>query len=240
MYEANALNQYTAVGNFTPTFDADGNQTTIKTETGIWTAVYNAENRPVSFTNEATGTVVTCAYDSMNRRTYKKVTSNGTVTLHQRYIYRGFLQIACVDLTRSHHPTLWFIAWDPAQTFATRPLAIQINGTWYTYGWDLTKNICELFDTSGYIRAAYLYEPYGKSILNNSIDQPIQMSSEYYDSTLGLSYYNYRYYNSKEGRWLNYDPISFVYNLYSYVNNLVSNNVDYLGLAFKNILRTFE
>lgn len=241
IYEANSLNQYTAITgseneedfSFTPTFDADGNQTTIKTETGIWTAVYNAENRPVSFTNEATGTVVSCAYDSMNRRTYKKVTSNGTVTLHQRYIYRGFLQIACVDLTRSHHPTLWFIAWDPAQTFATRPLAIQINGTWYTYGWDLTKNICELFDTSGYIRAAYLYEPYGKSILNNSIDQPIQMSSEYYDSTLGLSYYNYRYYNSKEGRWLNYDPISFVYNLYSYVNNLVSNNVDYLGLAFK-------
>ena len=78
----------------------------IKTGTGIWRIVYNAENRPVSFTNESTGTVVTCAYDSMGRRAFKMVTVNGSVTLHQRYLYRGYLQIACIDLTRSHHPGL--------------------------------------------------------------------------------------------------------------------------------------
>ena len=48
-------------------------------------------------------------YDSQGRRTYKKVTTNGSVTLHHRYIYRGYLQIACIDLSRSHHPTLWLI-----------------------------------------------------------------------------------------------------------------------------------
>ncbi|MBQ4635038.1 MAG: hypothetical protein IJB64_01240 [Akkermansia sp.] len=74
-YMSNNLNQYTSIqeaseANFTPQFDADGNQTLIKTETGIgiWTAVYNAENRPVSFTNEATGTVVTCAYVYLGRQ----------------------------------------------------------------------------------------------------------------------------------------------------------------------------
>ncbi|MBQ3525018.1 MAG: hypothetical protein IJA63_01985 [Akkermansia sp.] len=113
-YTANELNQYTSIQEaseaaFTPQFDADGNQTLIKTETGIWTAVYNAENRPVSFTNEATGTVVSCAYDSMGRRSFKKVTVNGTVTLHRRYLYRGYLQIACCDLTRTAHPCLWLI-----------------------------------------------------------------------------------------------------------------------------------
>ena len=154
-YEANALNQYTDITgsedeadySFTPVFDADGNQTTIKTETGIWTAVYNAENRPVSFTNEATGTVVSCAYDSMGRRSFKKVTVNGTVTLHRRYLYRGYLQIACCDLTRTAHPCLWLITWDPSEPIATRPLAIQKDGTWYTYGFDLTKNVCEIFGT---------------------------------------------------------------------------------------------
>ena len=60
MYESNALNQYTSISEngaaaFVPMFDADGNQTLIKTETGIGSAVYNAENRPVSFTNAATG-----------------------------------------------------------------------------------------------------------------------------------------------------------------------------------------
>ena len=77
------------------------------------------------------------------RRCFKKVTVAGTVTLHHRYIYRGYLQIACVDLTRSGHPALWFVLWDPSQETATRPLAIQKDGTWYTYGCDITKNVCE-------------------------------------------------------------------------------------------------
>ena len=36
-------------------------------------------------------------------------------------------------------------------TTATRPPAIQKDGTWYTYGWDLTNNICELYGQHGYI-----------------------------------------------------------------------------------------
>lgn len=51
----------------------------------------------------------------MGRRATKKVTVNGVVTLHHRYLYRGYLQIACCDLTRSNHPYLWLITWDPAQ-----------------------------------------------------------------------------------------------------------------------------
>ena len=133
-YTANELNQYTAVGDSTPTFDADGNQTLVKTTTGIWSVTYDAENRPVNFTNAETNTVIECAHDSMGRRATKKVTVDGSITLHQRYLYRGYLQIACCDLTRSNHPALWFITWDPTQPIATRPLAIQKDATWYTYG----------------------------------------------------------------------------------------------------------
>ena len=50
---ANQLNQYTAIedqeGTFQPTYDADGNQTRVKTSTGIWNVTYNAKNRPVLF-----------------------------------------------------------------------------------------------------------------------------------------------------------------------------------------------
>jgi len=63
--------------------------------------------------NDDTRTVVECAYDSMGRRCFKQVTVNGTVTLHQRYLYRGYLQIACIDLARSHHLGLWLITWAP-------------------------------------------------------------------------------------------------------------------------------
>ena len=100
-------------------------------------------------------------YDSQGRRFEKKVTVAGVTTLHHRYIYRGYLQIAALDLMRSAHPALWFVTWDPSQPVATRPLAIQKDGTWFTYGYDLTKNICEVFGPAGYIRTAYAYAPFG-------------------------------------------------------------------------------
>ena len=201
-YEANELNQYTAAGDFEPTYDDAGNQTKVKTSTGIWTVIYNAENRPISFTNTDSGTIVECSYDYMDRRATKKVTVNGSVTLNQRFLYRGNLQIACCDLTRSNHPCLWLITWDPSQPVATRPLAIQKDGTWYTYGWDLTKNICEVYGQHGYIRTNYSYSPYGTVTEEGDITQPIQWSSELNDAELGLVYYNYRHYNPVEGRWI--------------------------------------
>ena len=234
VYDANELNQYTAISEngasaFVPQFDADGNQTLIKTETGIWSAVYNAENRPVTFTNSESNTIVECQYDSMGRRAYKKVTTNGSVTLHQRYIYRGYLQIACVDLTRNHHPLLWLITWDPLQSISTRPLAIQKDGTWYTYGIDLTKNVCEVFGSTGYITTTYTYSPYGSVTASGNVSQPILWSSEVSDGEIGLVYYNWRYYNSHLGRWMARDIEKQMNNQYVYGCNSGVFTVDQLG-----------
>ena len=228
-YESNNLNQYTAIGDFEPTYDDAGNQTTVKTTTGIWSVIYNAENRPTSFTNADNGTIVECSYDYMGRRATKKVTVNGTVTLHQRFLYRGYLQIACCDLTRSNHPCLWLITWDPSQPVATRPIAIQKDGTWYTYGWDLTKNICEVYGQHGYIRTAYTYTPFGEVTAIGDVEQPIQWSSEFNDAELGLVYYNYRYYNSSDCKWLMRDVgESISPNLYAYLRNSYG-KFDFLG-----------
>ena len=166
--------------------------------------------------------------DHMGRRAIKRVMVNGNVTLHQRYIYRGYLQIACIDLTRSHHPALWYITWDPTQPIATRPLAIQKDGTWYTYGWDLTKNICEVYSSSGYIRTSYTYAPYSDVSSTGNVEQPNQWSSEFNDTELGLIYYNYRHYNPVDGRWIGRDEISGS-NLYSYTSIPIT-NFDSLGL----------
>ena len=231
-YESNQLNQYTAIGDFAPTYDDAGNQTRVKTSTGIWSVVYNAENRPTSFTNADSGTIVECSYDYMGRRATKKVTVNGSVTLHQRFLYRGYLQIACCDLTRSNHPCLWLITWDPSQPVATRPLAIQKDGTWYTYGWDLTKNVCEVYGQHGYIRTKYSYAPYGGVFVSGDVTQPIQWSAECYDNELDVVYYNYRYYNTITGRWINRDPDETNSNGNKYVfasNNIFKNDI--LGLA---------
>jgi len=88
------------------------------------------------------------------------------------------------------------------QPIATRPLAIQKDATWYTYGWDLTKNICEVYSQHGYIRTSYTYTPYGQVTAEGDVTQPFQWSSEVMDAELALMYYNYRHYNPMAGRWL--------------------------------------
>ena len=82
---------------------------------------------------------------------------------------------------------------------ATRPVAIQKDGTWYTYGWDLTKNICEVYRNNGALGTCYTYTPYGQVSASGSVTQPIQWSSEFNDTELGLTYYNYRHYNPVDG-----------------------------------------
>lgn len=163
------------------------------------------------------------------RRTYKKVTVNGSVTLHQRYIYRSFQQIACIDLTRSQHPSLWFITWDPTQIETSRPLAIQINGTWFTYGWDLTKNTCEIYSNNGTIRTTYTYSAFGNVTVSGNLDQPVRWSGEYHDDTMNLVYFNYRFYNPEAGNWLSRDLQPAALNLYWYVGNHPIGYTDYLG-----------
>ena len=87
---------------FVPNFDADGNQTLVRTATGIWSVSYNAENRPVIFQKitDSMTTRITCSYDSMGRRATKKVeeittdaegNESITVITNHRFIYRGYL-----------------------------------------------------------------------------------------------------------------------------------------------------
>ncbi len=239
LYEANDVNQYTSIQEnedvaFVPTYDADGNQTLVKTSTGIWSVVYNAENRPMSFTSDDGATIIECGYDSSGRRTTIKMIKNGDVTLYHRYVYRGYLQIACCDIMRGTEPCLWLMLWDPSQNKETRPLLIRKDGTWFAYGWDLTKNICEIYGPAGYIRAEYKYTPFGSVYSNGDVSQPFQWSSEYADEHVGLIYYNYRHYNPMCGRWLTKDPIENTYkiaNLYQYCNNIPVERTDVIGLC---------
>ncbi len=79
-----------------------------------------------------------------------------------------------------------FLVWDPTEPVATRPLAICMNGTAYAYGWDMTKNITEIYGPNGYIVNRYLYSPYGQvTPTESTIDQPVQWSSEVHDTEPG-------------------------------------------------------
>ena len=207
------------------------------------TQSYDALGLPATRTAEdGTVTTVTGDYDYMGRRIFKKVEttvadpetgeSTTSVILNHRYLYRGYLQIAALDLTRTTLNALWYILWDPTEPVATRPLAIQTAGSWFAYGWDLTKNVMELYKSNGTIANSYSYAPFGEVTQRGNITNPLQWSSEMFDGELELVYYNYRHYNPHDGRWISRDPITEQeeLNLYAFLGNSTQDKVDRLGL----------
>ena len=246
-YETDELNRYAGIVRnggeaFTPQYDADGNQTLIRTSTGIWQVSYNAENRPVRFVNESAKTVVECTYDSMGRRFEKKVTVGGTAGFHARYLYRDHLQVAECDLTGETPALVRSYLWDPSEPEATRVLAMtrwEANGTQvkeHLYCMhDAMKNVTSLFGEARGRRALYEYRPYGGLVTsegNMAQENKFRFSCEYMDDELGLIYYNYRHLNPHDGRWISRDPIMEQggWNLFAFVNNNGIINFDYLGL----------
>lgn len=96
---------------------------------------------------------------------------------------------------------------------------------------DFNKNVTEVFDAQGTVAAAYDYSPYGTVTGTGNLVQPVQWSSEMNDGKLALVYYNYRYYNPVDGRWINRDPIAEEggRNLYRFVGNSTISEFDILG-----------
>ena len=196
-----------------PQYDTSDNQTSIKTATDG-------------------STVVECGYDYQGRRYMKKVTVNSTVTSHERYLYRGYLQIVALDMLNNRN-VLRTLLWDPLEPIATRPLALVQNAALYCYGTDFNKNVTEVFDGQRAIAAAYDYSPYGAVAKTGNLDQPVQWSGEMNDEELALVYYNYRCYNPVDGRWINRDPIAEQggWNLYEMLENNTITFYDEKGLA---------
>ena len=248
-YVANRVNQYTDITEgeeapFVPNYDADGNQTQLRTATGEWEASYNALNQAVSFIQGDRR--IECVYDYLNRRVEKSVYEGESLMSRKRFIYHGYLQIAELDATEvleSVAPVLRkTYLWDPQEPVATRILAMgvfdetgaYVEDLYYTH--DALKNTTALFGIKAGRRALYEYGPYGSAVKmegNAAELNPFRFSSEYADDELGLVYYNHRYYNPQNGRWISRDPMTEKesYLLYGYVNNMPTLYSDELGLA---------
>jgi RHS repeat-associated protein len=237
VYAANQLNQYTEISDsalsaspretFTPQFDDDGNQTLIKTSTGIWQVTYNGENRPVQWTlinsstpNSSTPTLISMSFDRQGRR----VTKND-----QRFVYNGYLQIANFELQTSNIKLQTFI-WDPTEKIATRPLLwnfstfqpFNFSTSYYTH--DGNKNVSEVIVVDCNLAAHYEYAPFGALTAQcgiSSASNPWRLSSEYAEDDTATVYYNYRHYEPQTGRWLQRDTLGEMggINLFGYMYN---------------------
>ena len=237
VYAANNLNQYTLVGRvvpnapqeeFVPQFDDDGNQTLIKTATGVWQVQYNCENRPVlwecvspnsSIPNSFTPPLISMSYDRMGRR----VTKND-----QRFVYDGYLQIA--DNSGNAY------IWDPTEPVATRPLVWNCGASAAYYAHDGNKNVSEVISADGILAAHYEYAPFGAVTLQRGVSaasNPWRFSSEFAEDETATVYYNYRHYNPIS-RWLTREPLRhFLPNLYCICDNDSLLKYDLKGLLSK-------
>ena len=235
VYIANQLNQYTAVDDFTPEFDDDGNQTLIKTATGIWQVTYNGENRPILWENVSTNshtpnsstpTLISMSYDRMGRRVAKN---------NQRFVYNGHQQIACCNQSQINNH---FFVWDPTEPVTTRPLAWNCGGTVVYYTYDGNKNVSEIVTQIGVVDAHYGYTPFGAVTTQRggcSVTNPWRFSSEYSDDDLAMTYYNFRHYDPIAGRWMSRDLIEEMggVGLYCFLSNNPLGTIDILGLTKK-------
>ena len=249
VYASNELNQYVSIIEgtqtpFLPEYDLEGNQTKVKTATGEWSVTYNAFNQAIEFVQGEMR--IECLYDYLHRRVEKSVYNGENLVSRKRFIYKDYLQIAELDAANADETVLPILKktylWDPVETTATRILAMRNydgmgsnpENLYFTH--DRMKNAIALFGSKAGRRALYEYAPYGAVIKaegDMALVNPFRFSSEYHDDELGMVYYNYRYLNPLDGRWINRDfvSVSGVINEYVFNDNFVSGYTDILGLS---------
>lgn len=120
------------------------------------------------------GKRIACIYDYLNRCVEKAVYEGEVLISKQRFIYRGYLQIAELDATNATRTVLPVLRktylWDPMDLSATRILVMSLfdeTGThqedlYYTH--DFMKNTIALFGLQAGRRGLYEYGPYGSVI----------------------------------------------------------------------------
>jgi RHS repeat-associated protein len=235
-YSPNILNQYTAINSLTPVHDDDGNMTSGPLPANInanSTLIWDGENRLIE-AQVNSGSSVTYLYDAQFRRIAETVGSNTTV-----YVYDGWNPIAeystIFTLTKTY---TWGMDLSGSMQGAggVGGLLSVTDGTGtYFSTFDGNGNVSEYLETNGAIVAHYEYDSFGKTTVTNGSkanDFAHRFSTKPLDTTTGLYYYGYRFYDPETGRWPSRDPIgeSGGLNLYGFVGNNSVDKIDLFGL----------
>ena len=238
-----------AVSESSITYDANGNLT----GDALWSYTYDEENRLIQMTETSAAatagfpdTTITFKYDYLARRVEKKVVRGTTTETHLRFVWRGWLLVAELNAA-SNNARVKTYTWGPdisgsfggaggnGGVLIFKDHTSTVNESFYP-AYDAQGNVTGLIDTDGNLDAAYEYDPFGKLIRyagTRSTSMSLLYGTKYLDMETGLIYYGYRYYDPRQGRFINRDPIGEAggINLYGMVGNNPVNWVDYLGLC---------
>lgn len=197
LYESNALNQYTRVGDATFTYDADGNMTSRTDGDGTTTYAYDVDNRLVGVT-DADGTVLAFEYDVFNNRVAKTVDGARTEYLVDPFGLGDVVgEFADGEAVASYAHGLGLAA-------------AEIGGQTAWYDADAVGSVTGLTDASGALVNRYAYTPFGEELLEVE-----GLANAYeFNGALGvaedaddLTYMRERSYDPGLGRFLGEDPL---------------------------------
>jgi len=220
LYTANALNQYTQVGDVTFTYDDDGNMVSKTDLSGTTTYTYDLNGRLVSIL-EADGTEHVHEYDVLGNRVVTAIDGEQKEYLVDPYGLANVVGEYKVDGSRSSE----FI-------HGIGLVATEANGVSAYYDTDGIGAIGTLSGPDGLILNSYTYDPFGSYVnLMESFENEYTFSGLFGVSQDRDGSYNFRArnYDAEYGRFLAEDPqwaFGDTDSLYRYAQNDPVNLVD--------------
>lgn len=222
-YEANRLNQYTAIGGSPATYTANGN---LQSFDG-WVNSYDAQNRLVKAVKK--GMEITFAYDGRNRCVSRTV--NGATTL---LYYDEWSLIE--EMERSTGQLTQYILGARVDELLLKRTSEDI-----FYHGDANGNVTHLTNAAGAVVEQYAYDVFGRpsvkdglgnSIANSAVGNRFLFAGREYIKEAGIYDFRNRMYWPQAGRFLQPDPTGLGgkdINLYRFANNDPVNRKDPFG-----------